>query len=78
MKIKIGGYTDKSGDSAANQKLSLERANATLAAIKAAGANPKQLVGAEDYGSMFAKANATAPDEERKKDRRIAVSVREK
>ncbi len=78
VKIKIGGYTDKSGDSARNQKLSQERADATLAAIKAAGANPNQLVGAEGYGSLFAKADATAPDEERIKDRRIAVSVREK
>jgi outer membrane protein OmpA-like peptidoglycan-associated protein len=78
VKIKIGGYTDKTGDAAANKKLSQERADAVLAALKTAGANTAQLMGAEGYGSEFAKAAANAPDEERKNDRRIAVSVREK
>jgi outer membrane protein OmpA-like peptidoglycan-associated protein len=77
-KIKIGGYTDKTGDAAANKKLSQERADATLAAIKAAGAKASQLLGAEGYGSQFAIVPAEASDEERKKDRRISVSVREK
>ncbi|PWT95098.1 MAG: OmpA family protein [Bacteroidetes bacterium] len=78
VKIKIGGYTDKTGDSAINKKLSQDRADATLDAIKSAGGNPSQLTGAEGYGSQFAKVDATASDEERKKDRRISVSVREK
>ena len=77
-RIKIGGYTDKTGSAAANQQLSQQRADAVLNAIKNAGANPAQLVGAEGYGSQFAKAPATATDEERRKDRRIAVSLREK
>jgi len=77
-KIKIGGYTDKTGDPVANKKLSKERADAVLAALKIAGSNTDQLMGAEGYGSEFAKAAANAPDEERKNDRRIAVSVREK
>lgn len=77
-KIKIGGYTDVTGDAAANMKLSQERADAVVAAIKAAGANAAQLLGGEGYGSQFAKAAADAPDEEKRKDRRIAVSVREK
>lgn len=76
--IKIGGYTDKSGDDAVNMKLSQSRADAVHAALKNTGANAKQLAGAEGYGSQFAKAAADAPDEERKKDRRIAVGVREK
>lgn len=78
LKIKIGGYTDKSGDAAVNKKLSQERADAVLAALKNTGANKDQLVGAEGYGSEFAKAAADAPDAERKLDRRIAVGVREK
>ncbi len=78
VKIKIGGYTDKTGDSLANLKLSTSRAEAVVAALKAAGANASQVTGAEGYGSQFAKAAADAPDEERKKDRRIAVSVRAK
>jgi outer membrane protein OmpA-like peptidoglycan-associated protein len=77
-RIKIGGYTDKTGDPAANKTLSQQRAEAVLNAIKAAGAKEAQLVGAEGYGSAFAKVPATASDEERKKDRRIAVQLREK
>src|SRR6478735_11705574 len=78
LKIKIGGYTDKTGDSIANLRLSQERADAVLDALKKANANAAQLTGAEGYGSQYAKAAADAPDEERKKDRRISLSVREK
>jgi len=78
VKIKIGGYTDKTGTEDANMKLSQSRADALVAALKSAGASEGQLVGAEGYGSKFATAAADAPDEERKKDRRISVSVREK
>lgn len=75
-KFKVGGYTDKTGDAAFNKKLSKSRADAVVAAIKAAGGNAAQLLEAEGYGSEFATVPATASDEERKKDRRIAVSVR--
>ena len=78
VKVKVGGYTDKTGDSVANLKLSQDRANAVAAALKKLVANPSQIVGAEGYGSQFAKADANAPDEERVKDRRISLSVREK
>jgi len=78
VKIKIGGYTDKTGNEADNKKLSQSRAEAVLAALKTAGANAAQLVGAEGYGSQLAKVPATASDEDRKKDRRISVQLREK
>lgn len=78
VKIKIGGYTDKTGDSVTNQQLSQKRADAVLDALKKMNANAEQLAGAEGYGSQYAKAAADAPDEERKKDRRISLSVREK
>jgi outer membrane protein OmpA-like peptidoglycan-associated protein len=77
-KIKIGGYTDAVGDPKANQKLSQDRAEAVVAALQAAHVKPVQIMGAEGYGSQFAKAPADAPDEERRADRRISVSVREK
>jgi outer membrane protein OmpA-like peptidoglycan-associated protein len=76
VKIKIGGYTDKTGDVAANKKLSQERADAVTEAIKAAGANAAQLEKGEGYGSEFATVPAEASDEARKVDRRISVSVR--
>jgi outer membrane protein OmpA-like peptidoglycan-associated protein len=78
VKIKIGGYTDKTGDDAGNMKLSQDRANAVIEALKGHQANATQLVGAEGYGSQFAKAAIDAPDAEKQKDRRISVSVREK
>lgn len=78
LKVKIGGYTDKTGDSTANMKLSQERADAVLSAIKSKQANESQLLGAEGYGSEYAKAAADAPDEEKQRDRRISLGVREK
>ncbi|ULQ56407.1 OmpA family protein [Flavihumibacter rivuli] len=76
-KIKIGGYTDKVGDEAANKKLSGERAQAVKAALEAAGVG-SQIDGAEGYGSEFAKYPADAPEADRIKDRRVSVSVRAK
>ena len=76
--IKIGGYTDATGDKMANQKLSQSRAEAVVAELKNNGITDAQLAGAEGYGSKFAKAPANASDEERRMDRRISVSVRKK
>lgn len=78
VKVKVGGYTDKTGDSTANQKLSQSRAESVAAAIKTSGANATQIVGAEGYGSHFATVDASASDEARKVDRRMALNVREK
>ena len=77
-KVKIGGYTDKVGDEAANKKLSQDRAEAVTAAIKAGGITDTQLLAPEGYGSSMAKVDAAASDEERRADRRIAVQLREK
>jgi outer membrane protein OmpA-like peptidoglycan-associated protein len=76
LKIKIGGYTDKTGDSLSNIKLSGSRAEAVVTALKTNGASTTQLLGGEGYGSSFARVPATASDEERKMDRRISVGVR--
>lgn len=77
VKIKIGGYTDKVGDEAVNKKLSQARAEAVSKELQAGGVGA-QVTGAEGYGSQYAKYAADAPESDRIKDRRIAVSVREK
>ncbi|HEY8895932.1 MAG TPA: OmpA family protein [Niastella sp.] len=77
-RIKIGGYTDATGNEQANLRLSQARANAVVTELRSNGVSDAQLAGAEGYGSKFAKAAASASDEERKKDRRISVSVRRK
>ncbi len=74
LKLKIGGYTDKTGNEAVNKKLSADRANAVKAALTDGGVGT-QLTGAEGYGSEFAKFAADAPESDRIKDRRIAVRI---
>ena len=78
VSLKIGGYTDKTGNEDDNLKLSQRRSDAVQDALKKAGAGDTQLAGAKGYGSQFAKADASAPDDQRKLDRRISVSVRSK
>jgi outer membrane protein OmpA-like peptidoglycan-associated protein len=74
-KIKIGGYTDKTGNESANQKISSDRANAVKSYLTDAGLG-SQVDGAEGYGSQFAKYQADDDENDRVKDRRISVSVR--
>lgn len=71
-KIKIGGYTDKTGDEAVNKKISLERANFIKAQLTQLGVGA-QVISAEGYGSEFAKVPADKSDAERAADRRMAV-----
>lgn len=74
-KIKIGGYTDASGDAAVNKKISQDRADAAKNGLEKRGVG-SQVTSAEGYGSEFAKAAADAPDAERAMDRHVSVSVR--
>ncbi|NIF06750.1 OmpA family protein [Chryseobacterium sp. Tr-659] len=71
-KIKIGGYTDKTGNEASNVKLSKARAEFIKAALGKAGVGA-QVLEAEGYGSKFAKVDAKASDAERAADRKMAV-----
>jgi len=74
VKIKIGGYTDKKGDDAANKKLSDARAKAVQAALAKAGVE-SQVPEAEGYGEEFAKVAEDASDEERESDRKTSVRL---
>lgn len=76
--VKVGGYTDKKGNESSNLRLSQQRAEAVLQALKNAGVNQVQLTGAEGYGSSFAKVPAGASDEERRTDRRISLQLNQK
>lgn len=77
-KIKIGGFNEKGGDSAANRKLSESRAIAVATALKEAGAGKGQIISVEGFGSDFAKYASDAPDSLKEKDHRISISVRAK
>lgn len=74
-KIKIGGYTDVTGDAAANKKLSQGRADAAKNGLDKRGV-ASQVTGAEGYGSQFAKYPANASDAEKATDRHVSISVR--
>jgi len=74
-KIKIGGYTDKTGDETVNKKLSKDRAEAVNAALVKASVGG-QVAGVDGYGSDFAKFPVTAPESDRVHDRHVSVSVR--
>lgn len=71
-KIKIGGYTDKTGNEADNVKLSQARADFIKAALAKAGVGA-QVLETKGYGSEFATVPATASNEERAVDRKMAV-----
>lgn len=71
-KIKIGGYTDKTGNESVNLKISEERANYIKDWLTKKGVG-SQVLDAEGYGSQFAKVDAAASDMERATDRKMSV-----
>jgi K(+)-stimulated pyrophosphate-energized sodium pump len=71
--VKIGGYTDNSGDPAANLRLSQARADSVMNELRTMGVGGDRLE-AEGYGDQHPIAdNATADG--RAKNRRVAVRV---
>lgn len=74
VKIKIGGYTDKTGDDARNKKLSDDRAKAVKEVLDKAGVGT-QAPEAEGYGEEFAKVAENASDKERASDRKTSVRL---
>ncbi|WP_262152026.1 OmpA family protein [Chryseobacterium foetidum] len=71
-KIKIGGYTDKTGDEATNVRISTARANFIKDWLGKNGIG-SQVLGAEGYGSKYAEVDAAASDAERAVDRKMSV-----
>jgi outer membrane protein OmpA-like peptidoglycan-associated protein len=75
--FKVGGYTDNTGDSAANVTLSQKRSEAVVAELKKLGALSTAITGAKGYGPAFPIGdNATA--EGRAMNRRVAINVKSK
>lgn len=75
-KIKLGGYTDNTGDADANRKLSQERADSVMAELTRRGIDPSRL-SAVGYGEENPVAD-NSTEEGRQKNRRISIRVAEK
>ncbi len=73
VNLKVGGYTDNTGEEAANMKLSQERANTVVTALVGMGTDKARLE-SEGYGSQHPVGD-NATEEGRAQNRRIAVRV---
>jgi OmpA-OmpF porin, OOP family len=73
VKIKIGGYTDNTGDATANLKLSQDRANNVMAELEKLGIVSDRLE-AQGYGEDHPVAD-NSTEEGRQKNRRISMRV---
>jgi outer membrane protein OmpA-like peptidoglycan-associated protein len=76
-KIKIGGYTDNTGDSLENLRLSQQRADSVYAKLKQLGAKSSQLDGAQGYGSQYPVGDNGTP-QGRSLNRRMSLEVKKK
>ena len=76
VNLKIGGYTDNTGNAAHNLKLSQDRAASTLNELVSLGVAKSRLA-AEGYGQQFPVADNATP-EGRQRNRRIDVRVTQK
>lgn len=74
--VKVGGYTDNSGNAAANKKLSADRAKNVMDALVAAGIDKGRLE-SEGYGDQHPVASNDTP-EGKAQNRRIALRVTQK
>ncbi|MDX1984877.1 MAG: OmpA family protein [Bryobacteraceae bacterium] len=74
--IKLGGYTDNTGDPAANLKLSADRANHVMAELVRLGVDAGRL-SAEGYGDQHPVGD-NATEEGRARNRRISMRVTQK
>jgi OOP family OmpA-OmpF porin len=74
--VKMGGYTDNTGDAAANLALSEARAKNVMNALVTAGIDPSRLE-AKGYGDQYPVGDNTT-EEGRAANRRIALLVTQK
>ena len=73
VQLKIGGYTDNSGDAESNLKLSAGRANSVMNAIAALGIDVARLK-AEGYGPEHSVAD-NATEQGRQNNRRVSALI---
>ncbi|HKF97498.1 MAG TPA: OmpA family protein [Steroidobacteraceae bacterium] len=76
VKIRIGGYTDNTGDPAANLQLSEQRADNVMAELVNQGIDPSRMT-AQGYGAENPIAD-NSTEEGRQKNRRISLRVTDK
>ncbi len=76
VNVKLGGYTDKTGDPAANLKLSTDRAQSVKKSLADLGIDQSRLE-AEGYGEEHPVASNDTEDG-RAKNRRISIRVTKK
>ncbi len=76
VKLKVGGYTDSSGNADKNLKLSADRASVTLAALSSRNIDATRLE-AEGYGDKFPVAD-NATEEGKQRNRRTDLHVTQK
>jgi outer membrane protein OmpA-like peptidoglycan-associated protein len=74
--VKIGGYTDNTGNPTANQALSEARAKSVMDSLVSKGIDPSRLA-SEGYGDQHPVGD-NATEEGRAKNRRIALRVTQK
>lgn len=74
--IRVGGYTDNTGDTQHNLKLSQDRADGVVAQLVALGIAPDRL-DAQGYGDQYPVAD-NSTEEGRAKNRRISMRVTQK
>lgn len=73
--IKIGGYTDNTGDSAFNKKIADERAKIVMQGLITLGAGANQITEAIGYGPEHPVCPANDTPECKAKNRRVDLKV---